>query len=331
MASFDARVLVHSLIGGMEIEEFNRVIREKRAEKFEAAIGLEQLDQLYSLSRLESLFKWEALPAIYVDVFDHGNLRKLADVQRKSGKSSLAVVADNFRQGSTIRVRDADKFDARLDRFASEIQRYFTAQSQINIYLTPPAKTGFPPHFDTTDVFVVQCLGQKEWKIFHDYSDKRDLPLLDTIWDPDRFKPSAHAEAITLRPGDVLYLPRGVMHEASCTKRESMHLTISIVPLTFADIIAKALKLAAEADIAYRRRVPWSIEKKDGGSEELSVQVRELTIRLANQIDLGALLRAECGSFEGKPEEHSSGKLESAIATLIEDAGSELSSAFRTS
>jgi hypothetical protein len=53
-------------------------------------------------------------------------------------------------------------------------------------------------------------------------------------WDPERFKPLSVPDPITLSAGDVLYMPRGVMHQAFCIERESMHLTISLMPLTVA-------------------------------------------------------------------------------------------------
>jgi ribosomal protein L16 Arg81 hydroxylase len=321
MAALDVQTLARGLIGTMEIQNFNSEVRERKAAKFEAAVGLEHLDQLFSLSRLESLIKSETVPNVNIDLFDHGNLRRLVDVQHKSGKSGLAVVAGNFRNGATIRVRDVDKFDAPLGVFAREVQRFFTAQSQINVYLTPPAKTGFPPHFDTTDVFIVQCLGSKDWEIVHDYSAKMELPLMETVWDPERFRPSAPGEAITLHPGDVLYLPRGAMHRAACTERESMHLTISIVPLTFADLIAKTLKLAAEGDAEYRRRVPWSLESDERELEKVAAKVKNQIRKLADQVDTGAVLQTQRRLLEAEPEADSSGMLESAIASLVKNTG----------
>jgi hypothetical protein len=35
------------------------------------------------------------------------------------------------------------------------VERHFIGRCDGNIYLTPPGKPGFPPHFDITDVFVV--------------------------------------------------------------------------------------------------------------------------------------------------------------------------------
>ncbi len=321
MAALDVEMLARSLIGGIEIQTFDREVREKRVAKFAGAIGEQQLDQLYSLSKLEALLKIEAIPMAYVDLFDGGQLRRLADVQNKSGRTSFAVIADSLRKGATVRVRDADKFDAQLHQFVREIQRCLAAASQINVYLTPPSKTGFPPHFDTTDVFIVQCAGRKEWKIFHEYTNKTELPLMETPWDADRFRPCGDAENITLHPGDVLYLPRGAMHEAFCNERESMHLTISIAPLTFADLIAKALRAAAETDIAFRRRVPWSMEGGDGDCKELAIQVTTLVRELADRIDVGALLKRERDAIGGERGADGSGDLTSALRGRSEGAG----------
>src|SRR6185295_14803797 len=141
-----------SLIGGMSTQDFNDRIREKKPERFAAAIDPARVAELYSLARLDALMSREALPLSQIDVFRDGHLIRLADMQRKSGQSGLEVVADNFRAGATIRVRDAARFDAGLDRFARDVERRFAARVDVNVYLTPPGQVGFAPHFDVTDV-----------------------------------------------------------------------------------------------------------------------------------------------------------------------------------
>ena len=321
MDTIDIQRLSRHLIGEMAIQDFNCDVREKRAAKFDAAIDPETLGELYGLSRLESAFAREEIPPLFVDVFKSGQLAKLVDVQYKTGKSSLAVVADHLRHGATIRVRDIQKFDPQLNRFAGEIRRFFAAQSQINVYLTAPATTGFAPHFDITDVFIVQCVGRKEWKLFHDYTNKMELPVPDTPWDPDRYKPSAPAEDITLRPGDVLYLPRGAMHQAFCTDLESMHLTISLEPLTFADLLVREFRRIAGTDIKLRQRIPFSIGSGDDELNAFASQLRECVIELADRIDVGALLKAEQRSLQTDQDVACTGELEAAIASLVDRAG----------
>jgi ribosomal protein L16 Arg81 hydroxylase len=315
MPAFDAQILLRSLIGGMPLDAFNKDIRERRAAKFSAAISADHLGELFSLSRLESLVALEANLISYIDLYDAGNLRRFADVQRKSGKSSLEVVLESLRGGATVRIRDIDRFDARLNNFAGEIRRAFEAQSDINAYLTPPAKSGFDAHFDTTDVFIVQCRGSKEWRVFRGYTNQAALPSADTNWDPDRYKPSADFEALTLCAGDVLYLPRGIMHQAFCTEHESLHLTVSIAPLTYADILTKALERAAETDTELRRRVPWPSGDDTAAYESLARQIREQLQRVPDQVDIGALLSGVHRSLRAAPAP-AAGALESVITSL---------------
>jgi hypothetical protein len=315
--AFDAPALSRSLTGRMGIRAFDEEVRERRAARFAAAIDPERLGELFSLARLESLLASDAIPIGYVDLYDDGQLRKLADVQRKSGRSGLAVAADSFRRGSTVRVRDVDAFDPRLNRFAGEVRRLFAARAQVNVYLTPPARDGFPPHFDITDVFVVQCLGRKEWSLFADYTDRRDLPLADTDWDPGRFRPTTAPETMTLHPGDVLYLPRGTMHQASCIDRESMHLTISIEPLTYAELLARVLAQVAARNIELRRRVPWSVDGAGDPPDDVAARVRACLATAADGMDVAALLAAERQALGATPVGGES-PFQSAIAGLLE-------------
>ena len=317
MAAFDVVALTRDLIGGMELDAFDRDVREKQVAKFESAISQERLAALFTLSKLETLLKMEAVPAVCVDLFDGGNLRRLVDVQSKTGKSNVAVIAENLRRGATLRVRDIDKFDSGLSRLARAIRNQFAAQSQINVYLTPASKAGFAPHFDTTDVFVLQCLGVKEWRIYPNYTNKVELPLMETPWDPDRFRPCGPAQSFTLRPGDVLYVPRGEMHEAFCAERESMHLTISIAPLTFSDLLAKALKAAAESDVRFRRRVRWSVSVENGDAQ-ISAEGTQLASDLARQIDVRPLLSSERDTLQGLVGTELPDSLESAIKSAVE-------------
>ena len=294
MKAFDARAAACTLTGRMTIQRFNADVREKQAKRFEGAIEMEQLHELFNLARLESLFASEAIPLAYVDVFESGQLTRLIDMQRKSGRTGLAVVAQRFRGGSTIRVRDVDRFDVRLGDFVQEVRRRFAADSQINLYLTPPGKAGFAPHFDITDVLILQCLGTKTWRIFDDYSHRIDLPLMDTNWDPDRYKPTSMPDPITLSPGDVLYLPRGVMHEAFCKKRASMHLTISLSSLTIADLITRELQRIGVMKLQFRQRVPWSLEDdNEGENARITESVRSCLAELSESLDVKSLLRAE--------------------------------------
>jgi ribosomal protein L16 Arg81 hydroxylase len=316
MVPFDPIALSCALVGGISQQEFDATVREKRPARFPGAFTGEQLGQLCGLSHLEELLNTGAVGADWIDVFQRGNLIRLTDMLRKSGRSVLQAVLSELGHGATIRVRDLDKADPRLRAFIAEVRRQFAAHAQINVYLTPPGQAGFPPHFDITDVFVLQCSGEKDWKVFDDYSNRVDLPAVNTNWDPDRFKPSDLGNELTLAPGDVLYLPRGVMHAASCQARESLHLTISIAPLTFADLISRVVESMQGTEVALRRRVPWSPGGTGDEAGMLERETKELILRLAERVNIAELLKEEASSLAPQVEGSTGTELESTIAGL---------------
>ncbi len=285
--------VLQGLIGGMPLEDFNQQIRERRTAHFKAAVEPTLLESIFNLPQLERLLQDENRLTPHIDIFDGTHLRQLVEQQRKPGQTNFDVVADNLLRGATIRVRNAEKFDPRLDELTKSIERRFVGRCSGNVYLTPPEKAGFPAHFDTTDVFVVQCIGKKHWRIYDHYTNMSELPLPDAGWEPGRFEPTSPPRDFELSRGDVLYLPRGVMHEAFCADRESMHLTISLASLTFADLLRKAIAAAAAADIELRRRVPWFVADDDGETERLAQRAKERLVRLAIDSDLSGLLRQE--------------------------------------
>jgi ribosomal protein L16 Arg81 hydroxylase len=122
---------------------------------------------------------------------------------------------------------------------------------------------------------------------------------------------------MTLTAGDVLYLPRGVVHEAFCSDRESLHLTVSIVPLTYTDLIEKALRAVSKTNVDFRQRVPWSSEQSEEDFRNLSRQVKQRILKLADQLDLPALIEAEHHSLQKESPKSSSSELEAAIASLL--------------
>jgi len=284
--------VLHGLLGGMPPAQFDAQIRERRAAHFRAALPPAVLDAVFSVARFERLLRDNEGLAPYLDVFDGTDLRQYVD-RRQPGQPHLALVAEYLRVGATVRLRSAETFDAELGALTKSLERELGGRCSGNVYLTPPGKAGFPPHFDLTDVFVIQCAGKKHWRLYERYTNMTELPLGDARWDPVRFKPASPPQDLYLNRGDVLYLPRGYMHEAFCEDRESLHLTISLASLTFADLLRKAVGAAAAADIELRRHVPWPAAADDAAPARAAEQAKALLARLAADTDFAELLRRE--------------------------------------
>lgn len=301
----DAADLAAALTGEFGLSRFNAEIRERSWRKFDAAFDVEQTAAWFDVSRLERVLSADAALAS-VDIYADGHLKRLADMQRKSGFSALDVATRCFREGQTVRLRDADRYDRALSDLIVAVERVFVGATRANIYLTPPRSDGFPPHFDITDVFVVQLVGAKRWKIFPDYTNRIDLPLPSTDWDPERYTPSDDFTAFEFTPGDVLYLPRGTMHSAACTERESMHLTISLAPATLYDLLTRALAQAADADVALRRRVAAT-----GPDAPTAKEIRSRLVAALDEVDLAPIL----ATMEADRDD-AGGRLAAAIADV---------------
>ncbi|KAL3930779.1 MAG: hypothetical protein SGBAC_011617 [Bacillariaceae sp.] len=108
----------------------------------------------------------------------------------------------------------------------------------IHMYLSSPESSALANHTDTTDIFVLQLVGAKEWILCDNQAprllDKMLRRKLDkcTTYTATEMD-SLFCERITLYPGDALYLPKKVVHSARATSDGlSAHLTFGFAENT---------------------------------------------------------------------------------------------------
>ena len=116
-------------------------------------------------------------------------------------------------------------------------EQTFECPSPVNLYVTPPSAQGFQPHFDVQNVFVLQLHGTKQWQVFEPHIT-RPLPSQAVH---GSVPPGELLHDVTLEPGDLLYVPRGFVHVAHTTDRLSAHLSVSLMPNTWADVFGALL------------------------------------------------------------------------------------------
>ncbi len=300
--TFDA--MARRLIGTLTFESFESDVRERKWAHFAGAfLGT----PLYDVARLEQALQRGVITSTHVDVYTGDALMRLSETSARTGKSDFAVAIEQLQRGATLRVRELQMFEPEIAAFARAAQRQLAARVQVNLYLTPPVKKGFPPHFDLTDVFVVQCHGAKQWMLYPHYTGQIDLPPPDTPWTPECFVPEGAAEALVLAAGDVLYLPRGAMHAAACLDEASLHLTVSVAPLTMAEVLARVVRDAAAGDVALRRRAPLRDEPS------LKELARDALRRAADEIDLAPFLEETRRMLDDVAQDEPAGSLAAAL------------------
>lgn len=159
-----------------------------------------------------------------------------------------------FDAGATLVVSQFHEMHPPLARFCRGLEKVFLHPVQANIYLTPPGAQGFRTHYDTHDVLVLQVAGRKAWRVWDDML----MPhaTRNTPWDGavHRADP-AGAKDVLLEAGDVLYVPRGVAHDASVQEggEPSLHVTVGLLEPSWADALKAAIDQMEQQQPALRQ------------------------------------------------------------------------------
>jgi hypothetical protein len=200
------------------------------------------------------------------------------DFLRDDGRVDLPGLFAAFDQGATLVVSQFHELHAPLMRFCRGLEQVFLHGVQANIYLTPPGAQGFRVHYDTHDVLVLQVLGEKRWRLWPGQPVPR--PTRRTPW-ASSIEPEGEATTLTLRPGDTLYVPRGVLHDAAAQEGDepSLHVTVGLLDPSFATVLRLAVDLLEASEPALRESFPtWRLAE---GPAQLAAMARPLAARLA--------------------------------------------------
>lgn len=158
---------------------------------------------------------------------------------RPDGRIDIDKVRRLYAAGKTLILNNVEDVHADVALLARRLETDLGARVQINAYLTPPGAQGFAAHYDTHDVLVAHIAGEKIWRI---QGAEAACPLHELTDGDPRLRSTAEPPwQPRLVPGDLLYIPRGWIHEAVTQTSASLHLTISIHPPLAVDLLQAAL------------------------------------------------------------------------------------------
>ncbi|HET8651986.1 MAG TPA: cupin domain-containing protein [Gaiellaceae bacterium] len=156
-----------------------------------------------------------------------------------------------WERGASIVLQGLHLHRPELGAFCRSLERTLNHPAQVNAYYTPRAAQGLPVHHDTHDVFVLQVAGEKRWLV---YDPAFELPLRNQRYSPELGGPGEPVHDLVLRPGDMLYLPRGWLHEALTSDSDSLHLTVGVNVVTWLDAFKAALEECGD-ELGFRRSI----------------------------------------------------------------------------
>jgi ribosomal protein L16 Arg81 hydroxylase len=254
------------------------------------------------------MLDWDELNRLLnMEVWNHQNLLMVQDTQSlppqaycrqkvdRTGQPQMvpvpALMEQHLGRGASLVLNEVETLlpEARglVDAFAMGLG----AKCSGNAYISQKNHQAFGSHFDRTDVFAVQTLGQKRWRI---YEGQLDAPVIHARFtgmpkpEIERQKGKVEAEIVT-RPGDVLYLPRGRFHDALATEGPSIHLSFAVSEPKGLDFLQIVMDEAV-GDPAFRHDLPLNEADLPAHFDRLADRLRDLA-QAARTKERGQALR----------------------------------------
>lgn len=182
------------------------------------------------LNRL--LYTWDA-EAEQISVYHNGLVptkvyvdfkQELDLVKKKLNRDRMHSL---LRDGATLVMNRLDSKSLVIGQLCQQVSDFVNEKTVCNGYIAFGGKGTFGRHWDTHDVFAVQVIGRKHWRV---YKPTFELPL--PFQRSRGQKDKCPAEPVfdgVLEQGDIMYIPRGWWHEADPLERtETFHLTVGV-------------------------------------------------------------------------------------------------------
>jgi ribosomal protein L16 Arg81 hydroxylase len=238
---------------GVSQRDFRYTYFEQKPHHFRGALT----DRPFTWSSIDRLLHIVDPVAPTIRMFHHGQLPEHAysDEFVEIGKPRRRLNKPKFYElltsGATLQINWLERHSVEAMRLCLEVGRFVGAQTSGNAYMSFSGDGTFGKHWDTHDVFAIQLIGRKRWRLF-----APTLPLPLTFQSHDRSGhhcPSEPSLEITMEEGDVLYLPRGWWHHVVPLQGGSFHFSVGCYSPTLFDYVVQTSAKYLEQQVAARR------------------------------------------------------------------------------
>ncbi|KAF5274276.1 hypothetical protein FQR65_LT04394 [Abscondita terminalis] len=257
--------------------------------------------QILTTKKLQSIFLENNLMYTRnVDVVSYSNNQR--ETHNVEGRAVPAALWDYYKNGCSIRILNPHTYCTKLHSLLASLQEHFGCMAGVNAYLTPPGSQGFAPHYDDIEAFVLQLEGRKHWRLYPPLNPSEVLPRYSSKnLNRNDLVGKTQLKELTLEAGDLLYFPRGTIHEGFTDENaHSLHITVSVYQKTaYTDLMEHVLKYTLEAaasdDVEFRQGLPLQYLKHTGFANsatnssvrtEIKNKVKNLLTKMIKYIDV---------------------------------------------
>lgn len=267
--------LAAKLLRVLNERRFFQDIWERRELHLTSAFEAGEISDLFPLDKFDEVLTSGSLVSPHLDIVRGGKKLPVPFTVSPSPAADIGLVLRELRSGSTVRVAHIEHYLPSLSRFCRGLEQILHLPIRANLYMTPPFSQGFQPHYDLDDIFVVQVLGQKQWYWHSSYANQAEIPNADMAFDATRHVSSRPPTPILMRRGDVLYLPRGFMHEARTDEHTSIHITFATIGLNLGQFVEQLVRKLALSDVRLRRLIRFdpAVEPNPSELDELAALI----------------------------------------------------------
>ncbi len=226
--------------------------------------------------KLDDVMSWDALNAVLnmTAIWSPKNLKLVLDTDTipaeqycreavdRNGMAALqpdaGMIKDWLRRGASIVANDIDTLTPGMISAADALERRLGGKAQSNLYCSWYQHQAFPTHMDTHEVFALHVAGEKVWRL---YEGRLENPIANAEFKArsDEFhreQAGKVAQEVTLRPGDILYIPRGQYHDALASSDGCIHLAFGVTHVIGYDAMMIMFERALTEPM-FRQNVPF--------------------------------------------------------------------------
>jgi len=203
------------------------------------------------------------------------------------GAIDIDALYSEYSKGATIIVNSAQRYWRPLSNLCRELERLLSVPVQSNIYLTPKGSQGFTAHYDPHDVFILQIAGKKHWRL---YGSPIILPDEKQLFNSSMISVGRIRRRCTLRAGDLLYIPRGHIHDATATQDASLHITVGMRGITWGNLLQEAVTMLTRSDPTLRTSLPAGFAGRTSVPKSVQRQLLRLRSKVSSDLPLAGAL-----------------------------------------
>jgi ribosomal protein L16 Arg81 hydroxylase len=104
-----------------------------------------------------------------------------------------------------------------------------------------------------------------------------------------------------MRPGDLVYIPRGFYHEAMAESDATVHMSFSVVPMIGLDVMTMLFEQSVLEDI-FRQAVPQPDERGGAALDEYLMRLAGRLREMLRDPKVRAQLETQLKNFANRPQ-----------------------------